>query len=220
MIKICDKCNVTVRGAMSKCPLCQCKLTGDNNAPCYPVIKTVYKQFERFFKLLILTTIGIGIIAVSINMILSTTGFWSLFVLFGIMCFWIMLAIAIRRRYNIPKNIATQVVLISIFSVIWDFVTGWHGWSVDFVIPITCATAMVSLAVVGKVMHLPATDYMVSMLADTFFGIVPIIFYLTGILNVRIPSVICIAVSLISFFAILIYEGRNMLKEIEKRLHL
>ena len=52
------------------------------------------------------------------------------------------------------------------------------------------------------------------------FGIVPVIFYLTGILNVRIPSVICIAVSLISFFAILIYEGRNMLKEIEKRLHL
>lgn len=221
MAKICDKCNVTVRGTMQQCPLCQTKLTGDtDSASCYPAIKTLYKQFERYFKLLIFITIGIGIIAVTVNMILSSTGFWSLFVLLGIACFWIMLAIAIRRRYTIPKNIATQAVLISVLSVIWDFATTWHGWSVDFVIPITCATAMVSIGVIGQVMHLPITDYMAAMLADALFGIIPVILYATGIVSVTIPSILCLAVSLISFFAILVFEGRNMLVEIHKRFHL
>lgn len=219
MDKTCDKCNVTVRGTMQKCPLCQNKLQGDESQPCYPVIKTLYRQFERFFKIVIMSTVLIGVSAVAVNMILVQTGFWSLFVLLGILCFWVMLATAVRRRYTIPKNITTQVVLISIISVVWDFVTGWHGWSVDFVIPITCATAIVAIGVIGQVMHLPVTDYMAAMLADALFGIIPIIFYFTDILNVQIPSVICVAVSLISFFAILIFEGRNMKVEIQKRFH-
>jgi len=224
MAKTCDKCGVTVRGTMQKCPLCQHKLTEHESAsaelPCYPVIKTLYRQFERYFKAIILTTVAIGVAAVAVNMILSDTGFWSLFVLLGILCFWIMLTVAARRRYNIPSNITNQAVLISILSLIWDFTVGWRGWSVDFVIPITFGTAILSIGVIGQILHLPSKDYMAALLADALFGVVPVILYFTGVLNVRIPSVICTAVSLISFFAILIFEGRNMLVEIHKRVHL
>lgn len=220
MDKFCDKCNVTVRGKMQICPLCQNRLSGGDSKPCYPEIKTLYKQFERFFKIVIISAIGLGVAAVSVNILMPHKGFWSLFVLLGIVCFWIMLNFSIGRRYNITKKITTQAVVISILSVVWDFATEWHGWSVDFVIPITFATAMVSLGVISQVMRLPVTDYMSAMLADVLFGIVPVIFYVTGILHVRIPSVVCLALSVISFFAILIFEGHNMIVEIQKKIHL
>ena len=223
MAKICDKCGVTVRGTMQKCPLCQHKLTETDSTPdlpCYPVIQTLYREFEQFFKALILTTIAIGVAAAAVNMILSDSGFWSLFVLLGIVCFWIMLTLAIRRRHNIPSNITTQAVLISVLSVIWDLSVGWHGWSVDFVVPITFGTGIVLIGVIGQILHIPVRDYMAALLADALFGVVPVILYLTGVINVRLPSIICTAVSVISFFAILIFEGRNMLVEIHKRFHL
>ena len=224
MAKTCDKCGVTVRGTMQQCPLCQSRLLETepitDNKPCYPVIKTLYRQFERFFKVVIVSAIAVGVAAVAVNMLLPDMGFWSLFVLLGLLCFWLMLTTAIKRRHNIPANITNQAILISILSVIWDYATVWHGWSVDFVIPITFGVAMVSIGVLGQVLHLPVTDYMAALLADMLFGIVPVILYFTGVLRVTIPSVICTAVSLISFFAILIFEGRNMIMEIQKRLHL
>lgn len=225
MPKYCDKCNVTVQGTMDYCPLCQNILvsddkTGKDEKRIFPVIQTVYKQFENFFKLLILGTVAGGVISVAVNMLLPGTGMWSLFVIIGIVCFWIMLYIAIHRRFNIPKNIATQVFLISILSVFWDFITGWHGWSVDYVVPIACTIAMFSLQILGKVKKLPANEVMSCTLADACFGIIPIIFYFTGILNVSIPSIICVAVSIISLFAMFIFERKNMLLEIQKRFHI
>lgn len=224
MTKYCDKCKITVRGSMDICPLCQYKLTKSGNEDetgirIYPLVRTVYKQYENFFKFLIFFTVSLIIAALAVNVILLETGFWSFFILLGAGCFWVMLYIAIHRRFNIPNNIATQTVLISVLSVLWDFVTGWHGWSVVYVIPITCVMAMITMAIVGKVLRLPITDYMACMMVDALFGIVPVIFYFTGILYITVPSVICISVSIISFFALLIFEGKKMFAEIEKRFH-
>ncbi|MCL2517725.1 MAG: DUF6320 domain-containing protein [Oscillospiraceae bacterium] len=218
--KYCDKCKININGVMEYCPLCQHKLDGENGVRQYPVITTVYRQYEFYFKSLALATTSGGVISCAINLMLPESGFWSFFVLLGIACFWIMLWNVINRRFNIPKYISTQVFIISFISVIWDFATVWHGWSVDYVIPITCTTAMFALAVTGKVMKLPVESFISSMLADALFGVVPIIFYFSGILHIIIPSVICVSVSVIAFAAIVIFNGRSIIVEVQKRFHI
>ena len=42
-----------------------------------------------------------------------------------------------------------------------DWVTGWHGWSIDYVIPIICMVAMVLLAVIVKIKHMEISDYII-----------------------------------------------------------
>lgn len=219
-MKYCDKCKVDVRGKVSLCPLCQNKLSGMEEEEIYPVLPTMYKQFELFFKLLILCTVAAGLSCVAINLIMPNTGYWSLFVVLGIICFWIGLAFAIRKRNNIPRNIVNQVVIVSVLCIGWDVITGWRGWSLDFVIPITCVVALISLAVVAKVTKMPVGDYMVYLFANIAFGIIPIIFYLTGWLRNIIPSVICVAFSILSMVALMLFEGRNLRLELIKRFHL
>ena len=218
--RFCRNCKVNINGVMEYCPLCQSKLDGPEGIRQFPIITSVYKQYEFFFKSLILTTVGGGVLSCAINILMPQTGLWSLFVLLGIVCFWIMLWNVTNRRFNIPKYISTQVFIISIISVIWDFATVWHGWSVDYVIPITCTTAIFALAVTGKVMKLPVESYLACMLADALFGIVPIIFYLTGILGVLIPSVVCVSISIIAFAAIVIFNGKSIVVEVQKRFHI
>ena len=147
----------------------------------------------------------LAVVSVAVNLLLPQSGLWSLFVLAGIGCLWISLAIAIRKRHNIPKNMLYQVVVISGLSALWDWLTGWRGWSIDYVIPIVCVCAMAALGILSRVMKWQISDLLVYFCLDGVFGIVPIIFYITGCLHVPYPSIVCVAVSVISLAAILLF---------------
>lgn len=219
-MKYCDKCHVNVRGQNRICPLCQGKLSGQSSEIMYPKINSVLKQYELFFKILIFGTVSAGIAALAVNMIIPQSGFWSLFVVLGIMCFWISLGSAFKNRHNLPGNITSQVLLISALSVIWDLITGWHGWSLNFVFPCVCAFAMLSLGILAKLLNLPPGDYQICLTVDIIFGAVPMLFYLTGISDVAIPSVVCTAISIISFVFILLFNGKEIREEIIRRFHI
>lgn len=155
-MKYCEQCKVSVTGQRSRCPLCQSVLRdeGEPYEEVFPVIPTVYNRFQFFFKLLIFASAVLGIVSAVINLLLPQSGVWSLFVLGGIGCLWVFLFIAVRKRNNIPKNILWQVAVTILFCLLWDLFTGWHGWSVDYVVPSICVAAMAALAVTAKVFRL------------------------------------------------------------------
>lgn len=215
----CEKCGVKVRGTNTICPLCQHRLSGEAEIMTYPLIPTVYRQHKLFFKILILSTIAAGVVCAAVNLILPQSGYWSVFVALGIPCFWISLAYAVRKKDNIPKNITVQVFIISVLSFGWDWLTGWRGWSLNFVIPIVCSVALLSLAIIAKVMRMPPGDYIAYFTIDIVFGIIPLVFYLTGLVSITIPSVVCISLSVLSLAALIVFEGKDMMQELAKRFH-
>lgn len=216
----CEKCRVTVRGDQTRCPLCQGRLSGAPDGAVYPHIPTVYRQYETLFRLLILGTVAVIVACGAVNLALPGGGPWSLLVVLGAGCFWIALAIALRSLHNIPHTITNQAAVVSVLSILWDAFTGWHGWSVDYVMPIACALAMTVMATVAQVLRMPAEDYLVCFAVDALFGVVPLILYLTGALGQVLPSLICIAISVLSLAAIIVFEGKNIRLEIAKRFHL
>ena len=218
-MKYCVKCGVKVHGAENVCPLCQHSLSGESEERVYPPVPTVYRQHEIFFKILILSTIAAGVACCAVNLLLPQHGYWSVFVILGILCFWISLAYAVRRKDNIPKNITVQVFLISVLGLGWDLLTGWRGWSLNFVIPIACSVALLSLAIIAKVMKIPPGDYIVYLIVDILFGIAPLVFYLTGLVSIALPSIICISLSILTLSALIVFEGKNMFQEMIKRFH-
>ncbi len=219
-MKYCENCKVNVRGVNKICPLCQSKLTGHSDEVMYPEIKSVFKQYELFFKLLVLGTVSGGVASVAVNIILPKSGFWSFFVVLGIVCFWISLYYGFKKRHNLPRNISNQVLLVSGLCVVWDLITGWHGWSLDYVFPCACAFSIISLVIVAKIFKLPPGDYQMCLTVDIIFGAVPVVFYVTGLANIAIPSVICTAISIISFVFILLFNGKEIKEEIIKRFHI
>nr|WP_279286072.1 DUF6320 domain-containing protein [Bittarella massiliensis (ex Durand et al. 2017)] len=193
---------------------------GEPYEEVFPVIPTVYNRFQFFFKLLIFASAVLGIVSVVINLLLPQSGVWSLFVLGGIGCLWVFLFIAVRKRNNIPKNILWQVAVAILFCLLWDLFTGWHGWSVDYVVPSICVAAMAALAVTAKVFRLVVGDFLFYLLISVLFGILPVISILLGWVQVLYPSLICVGCSLVSLAAVLIFQGENMKREWRRRMHL
>jgi hypothetical protein len=222
-MKYCEKCKIQVVGSWKTCPLCQRPLKGEEDSLIhdpFPIIPTVYHEYNLFFRILILASISIGVIALAINFLFPSGGLWSLFVVAGIACAWVSLAIAVHKRRNIPKTILYQVVLLAVFALLWDLFTGWRGWSLDYVVPILCFGAILVMAVMIKVMKQFISDYLIYFVMDAVFGIIPVIFLLTGIINVPLPTVICVAGSIISLASLWVFSGKHLWEELKRRLHL
>jgi len=221
-VKVCERCKVNIIGKRESCPLCQGSLIGRDSEQeeIFPHISTVYKQHNLFFRILILVSIIIATLSVTLNIMLPQRGAWSLFIIGGLVSVWVSLISAINKRNNIPKNIVYQVMIISIALVVWDYMTHWKGWSIEYIIPILCVFAMVSMAIIPKVLKLRIEDYILYLIIDAVFGVIPVAFILFGILNVVYPSLICVASSIISLSTVLIFEGDSMRAEMKKRFHL
>lgn len=218
----CKKCNVSIDGARLQCPLCQDILSGtpEQDGEIFPKLPTNREKYQFIMRTMIFASITIVVISVALNFLFPANGWWSVFVTAAIGCMWVSLSSAIRRRHNIPKNILWQVVILSALAVGWDIFTGWYGWSVDYAIPAVCVFAMVAVCGFAVFMKLRIEEFLIYLILDGLLGFVPLIFLLIGQLRVLYPSVICVAVSLISFAALCSFAWDELTSEVKKRLHL
>lgn len=220
-MKYCKNCNVEIVGKRKICPLCQGHLTGDKpQDEVFPRISFIYREYSTFFKVMLLISIIAASISVAVNIMLPQSGAWSLFVLGGLGSVWVSIITAINKRKNIPKNIVYQVMTISVIVLLWDVLMGWKGWSINYVIPFVCFFAMLSMAVISKVRKLHIEDYILYIIIDGLFGIIPAVFIIFGFLDVLYPSLICIVTSVISLSTIIIFEDKRLIAEMRRRLHL
>jgi len=221
-VKYCEKCKVNIIGKRKTCPLCQGNLVGQDNheIDVFPKISFVNEDHSLMFKMILFISIVVAAVSVALNILLPSKGAWSIFIIGGLASVWASIISARNKRKNIPKSIVYQVVIISVITVIWDFLTHWKGWSINYIIPFICVLAMISMALISKIRRQKLEDYMLYFIIDGLFGIIPIIFILTNILDVIYPSLICILCSVISLAALLVFQGERMIAEIKRRLHM
>lgn len=218
----CKKCNLTITGSLTRCPLCQGDLTGEAepDQAVFPVVPPARHPHRVLLRLMMLASIAAAAICAAINLSLPEDGWWCLFVVGGLASFWLSFAILLKKRHNIPKGILWQVALISALAIGWDLCTGFYGWSLDYVVPILCICAMIAMAVISKIIKLRIEDYILYLILDIVFGIVPLILILCHVLDIVYPSAACVAASLVSLAALFLFEGQALRSEIARRMHL
>lgn len=219
-MKHCDKCNVNVAGNRKICPLCQTVLTGTGEDEIYPYIPTFYSRYKFLIKTAVFISITICILALSINYMIPQSGYWSPFAVLGVASVWTSVYTIIKKGSNIPKTILYHVVIVSALSALWDKVTGWHGWSFDFVIPSACIAGIIATVIVIKICKMRIQNCVFFIFIDSIFGIIPIILYSAKLVNIRYPSIICTALSVITIAGLLIFQSRNVTGELQKKFHI
>lgn len=215
----CKNCKVSITGNHEECPLCQGDIIGEpSQTNTFPIIKEEKHLINLILKITALITITASVICVLIN--LGFGGSWSLYVIAGFVTGWIVIWITVKMHGNITKNTVWLTVIISILSIIWDISTGYRGWSIDYVLPIICCFAMIEMFIVANIKKLKIEDYIVYLIIDILFGIVPLALLLLNIVKIIYPSLICVAESVISLAILIIFEGKALKAEIVRRMHL
>ncbi|SHI09850.1 hypothetical protein SAMN02745823_02385 [Sporobacter termitidis DSM 10068] len=219
----CPQCRIQIRGVKERCVLCGNTLSmldpDKGKEEVFPVISPAY---ERHLAIRILVFISFAAVVASfaIRMIFPTDVNWPLFVVFGLVSMWLSLVVIVRKSHNIPKTIMWQVTVVTLLSILWDWQTGWRGWSINYLMPIIYVSAELVMYITARIMKLSIRDYITYAMLDGLFGILPVIFILFGWVQVLYPSVICIAVSVIFLAGIFIFQGEDIKNEWNKRMHI
>ena len=138
----------------------------------------------------------------------------------GAASFWFSFSVAVKRRGNIAKSIFFTTLVAAIISILWDLGTGWKAWSLNFVLPIASLSAMLAMAVIARIQNLPIEQYIYYLILDIIFGIIPLILIICGAVSFITLSLACVAASVLSLCALLIFNGKALKAEIIRRTHM
>lgn len=225
-MKYCDKCKVNLPSHQNICPLCQSELIskkGNNDVLCkaFKVIPTVYSQFSMFFKILIFGSICSIVISTTLNILLPYNIFWCLFVLVGVVYFWLAILTSINKHKNVAKLIIYQMFLAVIVTTLFDFwIGGFNGWSINYFLPVACVTSVLSILIVAIVTRQKLEEYAIYLIINCIVLIAPIVLMITGLVTVLWPSLIAVSTDIIIISGVFIFAKQDWSSEFNRRFHL
>ena len=152
--------------------------------------------------------------------IISPGVHWSVFVAAGCATMWLTMAVGYVKRFNLLKNAAWQLLIMSGICVLWDLGTGWRGWSVNIGIPDICLLIQVVMLIISRIRSLSPREYMIYyVMAAVYSMILPLILLVTGVIHYRTPSVICIGCSFLLLIGLILFKRKEFKEEMHKKFH-
>lgn len=145
---------------------------------------------------------------------------WTVFTAGGVATMWIASSIGFFKRYNLLKNLMWQLLIGTIISFIWDALTGWHSWSVDFVLPMLSVGVLFAMCVIAKVQKSPVREYLIYEIMAAGYGLIlPGILLLCKVVKRPTVSMFGALVCFLFLVGVLLFKGREFKEEMQKNLH-
>lgn len=160
------------------------------------------------------------VISMMTDIIISPGVHWSVFVAAGCATMWLTMAVGYVKRFNLLKNAAWQLLIMSGICVLWDLGTGWRGWSVNIGIPDICLLIQVVMLIISRIRSLSPREYMIYyVMAAVYSMILPLILLVTGAIHYKTPSVICIGCSFLLLIGLILFKRKEFKEEMHKKFH-
>ena len=220
----CPACGIGLNGVRSECPLCGKKL---DNPPCsenngiFPSIP-VHVTYDFIFKISTFVMIVCIIVVNIINFVFIPHLSLYIPLNLGAVCAWLIVNVGFQKRRNIPKNIMYEAVIAMLLCVLWDKLTGWRGWSIDYVMPVMSCALVVFFFVMGIVDRSRRSSYagyfMIGEVGIVITVILLLLEHMEGV--ARYFGAICVGIGVILLLAQIVFRGKAFASEIYRWLHM
>lgn len=220
-MKNCPYCKIEVGGDLKKCPFCQCRLSGEAEEQYFPT-QTILKIQSFFYKLQLFIVWIVIISALGLDFMFGLPlgpirGFhWSLLVLMWLMMFELSIIRLFKKGMNAARVLSIVVVIMMIMTCVTAYYLGQLQFVIYWVLPIVVMGTMIANFVLSMVDK--SGNAMAYLLTNVLIGILPYIAFYIFKRNCPIEWIICLMVSFILFVGAIIFRGREVVNEIQRRL--
>ena len=218
----CPYCNVGIEGDLVKCPLCQSKLSGTGEAPCYPKFEAQKKR-SLFYKIQLFLVWGLLIAGLGVDFLVGIRIpghpelHWSL-----LLAMWLMGAeFGIMRQFKPGTGSAGKVTMLVLITIaMWCVTAKYFGLmkiTIDLVVPSALVATIIAnfvLAMIDK-----NGNTMSYLLSGLLMGVVPSVIRYFARSKMPIAWAVCLMVSVILFAGAVIFKGRAVAAELQRRFH-
>ena len=218
----CQKCQVVILDDTDRCPLCQHVLQTDGGQQenSYPNAIAVTKRFRFLENLFLFLSIMAETLLMVINYNMNPKLPWSLVV--GIVLLYLntVLRMTLVGKSSLLFKILSLILLAIMMLPGIDYLTGYRGWSVDYVLPCGILALDLVLFVLILVNRRNWQSYMMAELITVLLSVFPIILRVVGIIQFPYLVWIAFAASVFLFLGTLILGDRRARTELKRRFHI
>ena len=222
-MKKCPYCKIEVGGDLVKCPLCQSKLMGEGEERYFPRleaqhIRSLFYKFQLFIVWVILI-VGLGLdFLVSLRLPSFPDLHWSLVLAMWLVVFEFGIMRQFRPGMGSARKVTMMVLIMLGLMSVTAYFFGFLEIFLDLVVPIVLTGTIIAnfvLAMVDK-----NGNTMAYLLSEMIIGVVPsIILYFTRE-TMPLAWTICMIISVILFVGAVIFKGRSVTAEIQRRFNI
>lgn len=218
----CRKCKVEVLDDTTVCPLCNSVLevSGEESEyNGYPDVKSVARKFVFVIRLYSFLAIIAETAFIIINYLNFHGIWWSAVSGISILYFYITLKYSLQKNKGYKNVIVMQVIGAVLLVVATDYIIGYQGWSVNYVLP---AAVLLLDATIVTLMIVNISNwqtYITMQILTTVVSAACMLLWKLGIITNPIVSFISLAVSGCLLLGTLIFGDRTAKAELKRRFH-
>ncbi len=204
------------------CPLCKSVLSdfnGKDTPFAFPSSEIDSRQYHFFKRLLIFLSVVAAGTSLLINFLTYDGFLWSIITVSGILYLWAVITHSVTNHINIASKILVQAFLGSVFIVIIDYLVGYRGWSVNYVIPIVFSVADIAVLIIILINRMDWRNYLLYQFSIALLGFAPLVLYLINLSHTPILVIICTSISALSLLGTVVFGDKTVKSELRRRLH-
>lgn len=217
----CQNCNVEILDVSQFCPLCRTVLEEDKTLlNMYPNERVLMRKYHLFSRIYLFGIIIAETVLVLLNIVLETKIWWCIITGLGLLYSYLVLRYAIIGKSG-HRSKAFVLILLGVLSAIAiDFVLGYRGWSVDFMLPsgilIMDVVILVCILINRRCWH----SYIMWLFSMLLCSIIPIILFVNDLEKYWFISYMPAIITAAILLGVFIIGGRRSMEEVKRRFHI
>ncbi len=215
----CAKCKLQIRGDKLCCPLCEGRLSGEPENPCFPTLKPPRVSRFTFLRISAFVVVTADVLLGILSYLLGFPFLLNLLIL-ALPLLLLDLVLAIYLHQNLIRMITVQVYLaiLLIFGV--GLYTRGVDWEMGVVIPILFILLPAATILVGVLQKLSLEDYVIYLVFDCVCAMLQVIPIAIGINSMPIFALITAGAGMIFLAFLLLFRFRDIRGAASKYLNL
>ena len=216
----CRYCQIEILDAAGHCPLCRSALDAGNKAePMYPDLRIKTRKLALACRIYLFCAIVLECFFLLINTLMEHQLWWSIITGLALLYVYLLLRYALLGTGGYQSKTFVLPLLAVLSAIAIDFVTGYRGWSVDYVMPCGIALIDIAIIVVMAVNHRNWQSYIMIQLFMILCSLIPAALYLSGLENNIFFAFMPLVFSGFLFLGTMIIGDRRARLELKRRFH-
>ena len=208
----CRNCNVEILDVTEFCPLCHSVLEQTEELEnMYPDARLKTQKMKFVTRLYLLVVIDFN----GENQV-----HWSILAGLGFLYVYTVLRYAVLGTSGYRAKTIVLVLLAVLLTVAVDFITGYRGWSVDYVASGGILVMDIVIIILMICNRRNWQSYIMWQIAMILLSAIPAVLYLLGLEHNFVMAVLPMIVSVFLFLGTLMIGGRRAVQELYRRFHI
>ncbi len=217
----CIRCQVEILDETERCPLCDSVLEKTVEVEnMYPDVRIKSRKMSLISRIYLFCAILAEAVLIYLNVVLESRIWWCVITGLSLLYVYLVMRFAIIGKSGYKAKVTVLMMIGLSMVIIIDFVAGYNGWSVNYVLPAGILLVDAGIVVLMIVNIKSWQSYLVWQIFMILCSLVPFILYLLKIVTKPGLTVIAMGCSFFLFLGTVIIGDRRARVELKRRFHI